>query len=188
MNIMTVLGSPKKKGNTANVLALLEEMIPKNHEIDRLNIVDCDIRGCLGCLTCQGIPDEMGCVQKDDALRVFERIISSDVVIYATPLYCWSFSSQMKALIDRHLCLATGHDTPEYKSLVNGKRTVLLVTCAGPIENNADLIQQIFDRLNDYLQCDVIGKYIVPFCTTPDSLSSEAIDTAKKMHKDILGS
>jgi hypothetical protein len=94
----------------------------------------------------------------------------------------------MKALIDRHFCLATGHDTPEYKSLVKGKRMALLVTCAGPIENNADLIQQIFDRFNDYLQSDVIGKYIVPFCTTPDSLSSEAIDTAKKMHKDILGS
>jgi len=186
MKIVTILGSPKKKGNTAKVLDLFEELIEKNHVNDRLNLVDCDIGGCLGCGTCQEKPDEIGCVQKDDVSKVLERIADSDVVIYATPLYCWSFSSQMKALIDRHVCLASGHGTPEHKSQVKGKRMVLLVTCAGPIENNADLIQQIFDRFNDYLQGEVIGKYIVPFCTTPDSISSEATETAKKMHKDIL--
>ncbi|MBW1943757.1 MAG: NAD(P)H-dependent oxidoreductase, partial [Deltaproteobacteria bacterium] len=104
----------------------------------------------------------------------------------ATPLYCWGFSSQMKALIDRHLCLATGYDTPDYKSVVEGKRTALLVTCDGPVENNADLIQECFNRLNDYAKAIVVGKYVVPgWYTEPDSVLDKAKDTAKRMASDI---
>jgi len=33
---------------------------------------------------------------------------------------------------------------------------------------------------------DAIGKYVVPFCTTPDSISDEAMEIAKKMTGDII--
>jgi len=187
MKVMTVLGSPKKNGNTAKVLGLFEELIGQDHEVERVNVAACDIKGCLGCCSCQKVPDEPGCVQKDDAVSIFERMIGSDAVIYAAPLYCWGFPSQMKALIDRSFCLATGYGTADYKSLLEGKNTALLVTCGGPIENNADLIQTMFDRINDYGQCNVIGKYVVPFCTTPDSIGAEAMKIAKKMAEDITG-
>ena len=187
MKVMTILGSPREKGNTAKVLGLFEELIAQRHQVHRINIASIDVKGCLGCCTCKELTDEPGCVQKDDAGSVFERMIDSDVIIYASPLYAWGFSSQLKALIDRHFCLVTGYETPNYKSLLQGKSTALLVTCAGPVENNADLIQTIFDRLNDYCKCNVVGKYIVPFCTTPDSISTEATETAKKMAADIIG-
>lgn len=187
MKVTTILGSPKKKGNTAKVLGRLEEELKnKGHEVDRVNIVDRDINGCLGCGTCQSVPDEPGCVQKDDAVSVLENMMSADALVYASPLYCWGFSSQMKALIDRHFCLITGYGSPEYKSLLDGKRTALLVTCAGPIENNADLIQDVFDRFNDYLNCKVVGKYVVPFCTTPDEIGDEPLEIAIKMAQDIV--
>jgi hypothetical protein len=93
----------------------------------------------------------------------------------------------MKALIDRHFCLITGYGTPDYKSLFEGKRTALLVTCGGPVENNADLIQGVFDRINDYGKCDVVGKYVVPFCTSPDSIGREVKEIARKIAEDIAG-
>jgi len=130
-------------------------------------------------------PGEQGCVQKDDAASIFERIMSSDVVVYASPLYCWSFYSQLKAFLDRHLCLVTWYNTPDYKSLLEGKRSALLVTCGGPIEDNADLIQTIFDRMNDFCKCTVIGKYVVPFCTSPDAIGAEATKIAEKMASNV---
>ena len=187
MKVTTILGSPKTDGNTAKVLGLFEELITQDHEVDRINIATSNVKGCLGCYACQTVPDEPGCVQKDDALSIFERMMASDAVIYATPLYCWSFPSQMKAFLDRHFCLATGYDTSDYKSLLEGKHTALLVTCAGPIENNADLIQVIFDRINNYGRCNVIGKYVVPFCTIPDAIGPKAMEIAKKMAQDIVG-
>jgi multimeric flavodoxin WrbA len=187
MNITTLLGSPRKKGNTARVLSLFEDLMREyNHTVNRVNIVDYKIEGCLGCGACRKIPDAPGCVRRDDAVTIFERMIASDVVVYATPLYCWGFSAQMKALLDRHYCLVTGYDTPQYTSLLAGTRTGLLVTCADQIEQNADLIQVIFDRENAYCQCEGVGKYIVPYCTTPDALGDKATKTAENMVRDLL--
>ncbi len=188
MKITTILGSPKKKGNTAKVLGLFEEELANlGHDVERVNIARHNVKGCLGCGVCQKKPDEPGCVQKDDAVSIFEKMMAADAVVYASPLYCWGFSSQIKALIDRHFCLVTGSGSPEYKSLIDGKRTALLVTCGGPIENNADLIQALFDRLNNYGNCNVVGKFVVPFCTTPDEIGDKAAETAKKMATDIAG-
>lgn len=185
MKVMTILGSPKKKGNTAAALGMFEEIVGKEHEIDRVNISDCDVRGCLGCYACQKTSDEPGCIQKDDVGDILERIMDADAVVYATPLYDWSFSAQIKALLDRHLCLVTGYYTPEYKSLIDGKKVALLVTCGGPVENNADLIQQIFDRMSDFLKGDVVGKYIVTGCTTPAEMGDNAKEIAKQMAEDM---
>ena len=185
MKIMTILGSPKKKGNTATALSMFEELIAKDYEVDRVNIVDLDVKGCKGCYACQRTADEPGCVQKDDVGAILERMINADAVIYATPLYDWSFSSQIKALLDRHLCLVTGYGTENYKSLIDGKKLALLVTCAGPEDNNADLIQGIFDRMTDYLKGTPVGKYVVPFCTTPDEMGDKAMEIAAEMAEEI---
>jgi hypothetical protein len=92
----------------------------------------------------------------------------------------------MKALIDREYCLVTGYGSPEYRSLLKGKPSALLVTCGGGIEENADLIQTVFDREGEYQGWNIIGKYVVPYCSTPDELGDEARDIARQMARDIL--
>ena len=187
MKVTTILGSPRKKGNTAKVLSWFEdEMKARGHEIDRINMADSEVKGCLGCGSCQKKNDEPGCVQKDDALTIFDSMMSADAMVYASPLYCWGFAAQIKALIDRHICLVKGYGTSDYRSLIDDKPTTLLVTCAGPIENNADIIQMIFDRLNNYCKSKAVGKYVVPFCTTPSALGNEAMELAKEMAGNLI--
>lgn len=60
------------------------------------------------------------------------------------------------------------------------------MTCAGPVKNNADIIQALFYRLNDYGKLKVVGKYIVPTCTTPDAMGHEAKETIDEMRRDML--
>ena len=187
MKILTILGSPKKHGNTATVLKQFEDLVAPAHQVERINITDYNINGCLGCNVCQDNMDEPGCVQKDDALEILNRILAADVVVYATPLYAWSFSAQMKTLLDRHYCLVKSKDHQIIHTLGAGKPTALLVTCAGPVEQNADLIQEIFDRMMAYCSCHVIGKYVVPFCTTPDELGAKGATFAREMARDIAG-
>lgn len=181
MNIVTVMGSPRRKGNTATVLALFEKLAAAEHRIERINIVDYDVRGCLGCDSCFKNQDEPGCVQKDDGVGLLERILAADAVIYATPLYVWSYSAQLKALMDRHYCLVKWKNGKKIAALMQGKPAALLVTCGDVIENNADTIQVEFDREMDYLGCRVIGKYIVPECTLPKHLGDKAMRTAQEM-------
>ncbi|MFC1890076.1 flavodoxin family protein [Thermodesulfobacteriota bacterium] len=187
MKITTILGSPRKNGNTAKVLGRFEELADSDHEVDHIHIASHDVKGCLGCGACEKSCDEPGCVQKDEAMSIFERMMRADVVVYASPLYCWGFSSQIKALIDRHYCLVKGYGTEDYRSFVEGKQALLLVTCDGPIEDNADLIQELFARLCSYGKCEAAGNYIVPFCSAPDTIDTTGMDTAGKMAADISG-
>ena len=187
MKIITILGSPRKKGNTAKVLSMFEDKVGNNHEVERLNVTKYNVGGCLGCYKCQENKDEPGCVQKDDALTIFEKMIQADAIVYASPLYCWSFTSQIKPLIDRHFCLVTGAGTPDHDSLISGKPAALLVTCAGPIEGNCDAIQSIFTGFTDYAKLMAKGNFILPFCTTPDDISAEGVKLAGNLAKAITG-
>ncbi len=78
MKIITILGSPKKKGNTAKVLSMFEDKVENNHEVERINVTKYNVGGCLGCYKCQESKDEPGCVQKDDALAIFEKMIQAN--------------------------------------------------------------------------------------------------------------
>jgi len=183
MKIITIMGSPKKNGKTASALKLFEEnMSTGGHEVERLNITDYKINGCLGCFACFSKPEEPGCVQKDDAQIIFEKILAADAVVYASPLYSFDLTAQLKPLVDRHFCFMN-------KSLLKGKRMALLVTCAGPVEDNADLVQIFFNRAFDSAHGGkfptiLTGSYVVPFSDTPDFLQ-RAQRTADQMSAEI---
>ncbi|MBN2566422.1 MAG: flavodoxin family protein [Candidatus Eisenbacteria bacterium] len=185
MRIVTIQGSPKKDGNTAAVLALFEREVGDHHEIDHVDVADLSLVGCQGCYECQQNPNEPACATKDDMLRVVDRILAADAVVYATPLYMWGIASKMRGLMERHFCLVTGYGGPELESLVEGKKIAFLVTCGGPIADNADVIQVVFDRFADFGRWEVVGKYVADRATRPDRATEFAGDTVKKMVDDF---
>jgi multimeric flavodoxin WrbA len=185
MKITTVLGSPRKRGNTASILRCFEELAAPYAQMQRINIVEYEVRGCLGCDACQKKPGIPGCIQKDDALDILETLLASDIIIYASPVYVWDFTAQMKALMDRQYCLVKWHKGSAH-SLMEGKLTALLTTCGGGREENADLIQQVFQREMDYARCRVIGMYAVGDCSLPSRLGPKKEDTARQMLKDVM--
>lgn len=185
MKIVAILGSPKQNGNTGTVLSMFEEKVGGNHDVERIHITKFIVGGCLGCYKCQEKKNEPGCVQKDDAPAIFDKMIQADAIIYATPLYCWSFSAQIKPLIDRHVCLVSGFETPDHHSLISGKPTALLVTCAGPVEGNCDAIQGIYTGISQYTLTQPKGSFILPGCTTPDAIGDEGAELAEKLAKAI---
>jgi multimeric flavodoxin WrbA len=186
MNVLTLLGSPRKNGNTSSVLAMVEDELSGRYAVERINIAAVNINGCLGCGECQKVTDRPGCIQKDDAHFVFERMLAADALIYASPLYCWSFTAQMKALIDRHFCLVTGGGTSNCRSLLDDTPAALLVTCAGPVQGNADVIQTVFDRVCRFAKARTVNKTVIPSCTTPEALGEDARAAARKLASDIV--
>ncbi len=115
MKIVTILGSRRKRGNTAAVLWAFEALIAPQHETDRINITDDHVEGCRDCDVCQDRLDAPGCLQKDDAVRLLERILAADVIIYAAPVYCWAFPAQLKAVMfDREIAYVRGAVVGKY--------------------------------------------------------------------------
>jgi multimeric flavodoxin WrbA len=178
MRITTLLGSPKKKGNTATVLGWVEEQLKSmGHTVDHIHLHSRSIKGCLGCAKCRENPDEIGCVQQDDTIAILKNMIASDAVLFASPLYFWGFSAQTKVLIDRTYSLVANYQSPEHSSLLQGKRMGLLVTGADDFENNAEGLFTVFDRYCDYL---LVKKCAALYIDRFSSISESQKDFKKK--------
>lgn len=192
-HLVTLQGSARRRGNTATVLNCFEEAAGglasagMDLTIDHIEVGQARLEPCRGCTACQKVFSEPGCRRKDEALAIFERMRAADLLIYATPLYCWDFSSHMKLLIDRHYCLTKWRAPGGRRSLLEGKRAALLVTCGDEIENNADLIQVIFEREMDCLDIRVVGKYILPGCSDAGHPGARAETLARRMAAELLG-
>ena len=188
MQITSLLGSAKKKGNTATVLGWVEnELQSLGHDVERIYLNNKSIGGCLGCAKCRENPAEIACVQKDDAIDIMEQMISSDVILFASPIYFWSFSAQIKALIDRGYSLVTNYHKPGHTSLLKGKRIGLLVTGADAYEDNAEGMFIAFDRIVDFFLAKKSGELYVGDCSVPADLSEEIKERALELARSLVG-
>jgi len=186
MQITTLLGSAHKKGNTATVLGWVEEeLVNLGHAVERIHLNSQTIGGCLGCGKCKEKPDQIGCVQKDDAIDVLEKMIAADAVVFSSPVYFWGFTSQIKRLIDRGYALVTNYHRPGHTSLMENKRIGLLVTGADAYENNAEGLFDAFDRIAGFLLARKAGELYVGGCTVPaelpESVKNQAVDLARSL-------
>ncbi|MDU2065153.1 MAG: flavodoxin family protein [Sporomusaceae bacterium] len=186
MKITTILGSPKEKGKTSQALTLLEDKLTAlGHEAERIWICRYTISGCSGCYACMASKNEPSCVQRDDAVSLFQRLVNSDAIIYAGPIYFFDFTAQFKAFLDRHYCLTVDFGTPDASSMLAGKKVALLITCMGQEEGNADLAQVIFDRsMNGIMKCNVMGKHVIALSETADFVT-RADAVAYKLVQEI---
>jgi multimeric flavodoxin WrbA len=103
MKIVGVLGSARKGGNTETLLDLaLAEAQKKDVHTDKIALRDKSIAPCDGC---QGCMETGKCVIEDDAQEIYQRMLGSDGIIWATPVYFWAMTSQTKILMDRTYAL-----------------------------------------------------------------------------------
>jgi multimeric flavodoxin WrbA len=80
----------------------LEEAQKKGFLIDKIPLADKSIAPCDGCSGCVETGE---CVIHDDVQGIFEKMLSADGIIWATPVYFWSMTAQTKLLMDRTYAL-----------------------------------------------------------------------------------
>lgn len=186
MKIIGLQGSGRKKGNTAQAMHWVEEELTGlGHEMETIYLSAENLKGCLGCAACKKKPTEIGCVQKDDIPKILEKMVDSQAVIFASPLYFWGVNAQLKAVIDRTYSLYTGYHQPDHASLVDGQRQALLMTGAGPWDNNAEAAFTAFSRIQKPHKAVHPGDLFLGNCTTPaqmdDQVKAKVIQFARKI-------
>ena len=99
MKIVILTGSPHKNG-TSNTLVdeFIKGASEKGHLIKRYDIAFLDIHPCIGCDHC-GMNG--ACVFNDDMIEILDTILASNLIVFATPIYYFGFSAQIKSAIDR---------------------------------------------------------------------------------------
>lgn len=68
------------------------------HEVQRFDVAKMGIAPCTGCVACGY---EGPCVQHDGMDELRGCLLDADMVVFATPLYYYGMSAQLKAVIDR---------------------------------------------------------------------------------------
>lgn len=68
------------------------------HQVEKISLRDKSIGFCKGCLACLKTG---ACVMKDDAVLIAQKMHDADIIVFATPIYYYEMSGQMKTMLDR---------------------------------------------------------------------------------------
>ena len=100
MSKVVVLSTSLRAGSNSHALAEQFAAGAKaaGHTCEIISLRGKEICYCIGCFSCQRTGK---CVFKDDVPAILESVLNADVVCWATPIYYYEMSGQMKVLIDR---------------------------------------------------------------------------------------
>lgn len=148
MKLTVLMGSPRKEGNTWAVLKpMLEEWSSTGHQAEVFWLYDMEINGCIACRSCQKDWNKFGCKYKDDMQKVYDAVLSSDVMVLASPIYCWFCTAPMKAALDRLMYgMNKYYGDEKGPSLWAEKHVAIVTTCGYKPEKGADLFEEGIKR------------------------------------------
>lgn len=141
MKKVVVISTSLRAGSNSHSLAerFAEGAKAAGHEVELVSLRGKEIKFCIGCLSCQKTG---ACVFKDDVPAIMDSVLNADVVCWATPIYYYEMSGQMKTLIDRMNAMYP----KDYRF-----RDIYLLTTAA--ENEPHVPQRAESGLQGWIDC-----------------------------------
>ncbi len=136
MKVVVVSSSPRRNGNS-EVLAdqFIKGAKEAGHDVEKIVLSQYKINPCIGCEYCR--KHDHQCFQKDDADEIIKKIVDCDAFVFATPIYFYSLSAQIKILIDRFFAREY-----EIRESETRKKAYLILTSGTPnIEDAAPTVE-----------------------------------------------
>ena len=97
--VLTALRADAERGERAQA-ALLDVLARRGYDVETVDCLAVDVIPCTGCGSC-GMRTPGACVVKDDMQGIFRALVSSDLLVLATPVRFGSYGSQLKKVVDR---------------------------------------------------------------------------------------
>lgn len=141
MKKVLIISASLRKGGNSDTLA---EKFAKGAEdagnsVEKINLYDKQIGFCKGCLACQ---KTQKCVIHDDADTIAQKMLTADVIVFATPIYYYEMCGQMKTLLDRA--------NPLYSSNYKFRDIYMLSTAA---EDEEYVPERAVSGLEGWIEC-----------------------------------
>jgi multimeric flavodoxin WrbA len=194
MQILAVNGSPHGQlGRTERILhPFLEGAREAGADVETVYLKDEQINYCQGCFTCWSTTPGT-CIHNDDMPPLLSSIRQGDMVVYATPLYVFSVTAQMKTFMDRHIPLLDPHvvkrggayiHPPRYAS-PSGEptRVVLISNCGYPERHHFTALQETFRRFTAGPERELAG---VILCAAGELLNREPLPQRFQWYIDAV--
>ena len=178
-HVLILLGSPREDGNSSRVAFAFADAASRNgHAVQSIRLSALDIAPCDGCRQCWKKAAEP-CVIRDDMDSVYPLLRQADVLVFATPLHFYTWSTPVKTLTDRLFCL-----DPHFKRNLKGKISVLLATAADDRPAAFAGLKATYRLVADYMGWKRLGEVLVGSLEAEDDVSRAGRALAKA---DALG-
>ncbi len=127
LSVMAIMASPRKSGYTAKLLGSLLREFPKGTNIEIINLYDLNPVPCNACGYCKA---GNGCSKKD-LVDFFNKFETTDIIIFATPIYFMGVPAPFKALIDRFQRYYEARFRRNMKNPIEKHRKAALIVTSG---------------------------------------------------------
>ena len=157
-SLISILGSSRRSGNTERMVRRLHDVL--DGECIYLNE-----------LSYSPYDYEQSYIN-DDFLMIVEKMLHVETILFATPVYWYSMSAQMKVFFDRLSDLISSHKEKGRK--LAGKRVFLLATGSDPVLPEGFSVP--FEQTASYFDMGFVQTLYVPFEGRDAKLSTVLFD------------
>lgn len=194
MRIVSLLGSPRPKGNSTVITKHFSKAAEElGAEVVSYPLNKLTYQGCQGCFACKTKLDR--CIVEDDLSEVLDAVKDCDALVMSSPVYFGEVTGQLKCFIDRTFSFLTpDYATSEDKTrLKPGKSMVFVITQGHPDE---ELFADIFPRYDyffNWLGFDkshlirACGMYSLGMAEKREGILKQAEETAKRVVREQGG-
>ena len=180
MKACILLGNTRIKSNTealADVFA--EELTAKGVEVTRVPLREKNIQPCVGCDICHSVLDAFGCVKDDDARAIADEILSSDLVVFASPIYTWLPTPLLKAVMDRMYAFTKYPENAEAFNLLKNQKFAMIATSGDDCKTNCDLFDESIRRMANFAGLFYLGYLSARDDGNGDVMKPEVVNAAR---------
>ncbi|MGI6009051.1 MAG: flavodoxin family protein [Methanomethylophilus sp.] len=164
--VLVIECSLRKNSNTDDLAeSFAKGAAEAGNEVEIVSLKGKKIGFCNGCLACQQTGK---CNIKDDANAIVSEIKDADVVVWATPVYYYCVSGQMKTLIDR--------TNPLYGQDIRVHDVYLIL--AAEDSDSTHAVAGAMKALIGWIECMPGTKLIKTICATSTSEAGAAMESS----------
>ena len=175
---VVILSSSPRRGGNSELLAeaFARGAQESGNQVETVYLREKQYGFCRGCLACQKLGH---CVIRDDAVEVAARMHDADVLVFATPVYYYSVSGQLKTMLDRA--------NPLYGTDYDFTKAYLLATAAEDGRETVEgTVRAVQGWVDCFGRCKLAGTVFAGGVTDAGDIAGHpALEKAHQMGKEI---
>ncbi len=189
--MLTVLGistSPRWKGNSDLLLRqALAGAEQAGSQVEYLRLCNYKIDGCQECYACATTGQ---CPVKDDYQPVLDKMLQTDRIIFATPVFFMTVSAQAKLLIDRGQCLWVRHNRlkqPLFQPK-RDRRGMIIAVGGSPSREQFDCVERPIQSCFEHLEVDCVSTLFINRVDEKDAILQrpDALEQAFRLGGELV--
>ncbi len=157
-NVLILNGSPRKNGYTSELIKLLKSNLNEKINLDIFECHGANVQFCIDCRHCE---KNYSCIIDDEMQVLYKKIEEADVLIFATPVYFYSVSAQIKTVIDRLQVYFFKHIKKQNQLMKEKEGYILTVGGAKSYNNQFNGVKTVISGTMKNLNCELKGIYAI---------------------------